>query len=196
MRYNKTIAATFDSITLAEGRLHIKEPSNITAEDDLITSFIQTADSTIETKTHKVVGTSTWTGYVDEWPINDIITINKNPVTAISSVKYYDSDNTLQTMVENTDYIIDTVGETSSASPFRIQLLNTPSLYFRLNAIEIVFVAGYTTQNTVDPRIKQAARLYLDDFKENRTDYVTGKIISELPRSVEYLLNQLRTDEF
>lgn len=196
MRYKRTVAPTFDAITLKEGRDHLKEPSNITAEDDLILSFIQTAGDTVQTKTHKVIATSTWTAYSDVWPEGDIITINKNPITSITSFSYYDSTNTLVALTEGTDYIIDTTGENSSASPFRIYLINKPSLYTRINAIEIVFVAGYLTPQTVDTRIKQAVRLFLTDWKENRTDYVTGKIVSLLPRSVEYLINQIRTDEF
>ena len=196
MRYKRTIDPTFDAITLEEARLHLKEPSNITAEDDLILSFIQTAGDVVQTKTHKVIGTSTWKAYADTWPESNIITINKNPITSITSVSYYNSSNVLTAMVEGTDYIIDTTGEQSSASPFRIYLINKPGLYTRINSIEIVFVAGYLTPQTVDTRIKQAVRLYLTDWKENRTDYVTGKIVSPLPRSVEYLINQIRTDEF
>jgi uncharacterized phiE125 gp8 family phage protein len=195
MRFKRTVAPTFDAITLEEGRQQIKEPSNITAEDDLILEFIRTAGDTVQTKTKKVIATSTWTGYLDTWPDGSIITINKNPITTLTSVSYYNSSNVLTAMVEGTDYIADTTGEDSTASPFRIYLINKPSLYDRINAIEIVFKAGYLTPGTVDSRIKQAVRLYLTDWKENRTDYITGKIVSALPRSVEYLINQIRTDE-
>ena len=194
MRYKVTTAATFDAITLANARLQVKEPSNITAEDDLLRDYIKFAGKQVEHYTNRVIGTSTLTGYLDDWPTDrngdTVITINRNPVTSISSVKYYDSSNVLQTLVVNTDYIVDTV-----AAPARIYMINTPDLYTRPNAIEIEFVAGYASISAVDPRIKQAVRLLVSEAKMYRTDFAVGNIISQLPRGVKDLMNTLRIDE-
>lgn len=194
MRFLNTVAGSFDSITLAEARLHIKEPSNITVEDSLITSYIKAADKTTEEKCNLVVSSSTWEGYIDEWPLDifgdSMITINKNPVSSITSVEYYDEDNTEQSLVEGTDYFVDVVGK-----PARIQMVNTPSLKERVNAIKITFVAGASNADSVDDRIKQIARLVVKGYKQCRVDYVIGRIVSELPRTVKSLMNSLKIDE-
>lgn len=189
MRYEITTAATFDSITLADARLQIKEPTNITTEDDLIKQWIGYADATIEARTNRVIGTSTFVGWLDEWPENNVITINRTPVTSITSVQYYDGDNSLQTLA-TTEYTTDLVGR-----PARIFLESTPTIFERVNAIKITFVAGSATQAAVDKRIKQACRLLVAEAKQYRTDTVMGTIISALPRGVDHLINQLRIDE-
>ena len=193
MRYLNTVSGAFDSITLAEARLHIKEPSNITVEDTLITSYIKAADKTLEEKTNRVVATSTWEGYIDQWPVdsfgNSVITINKNPVSSITSIEYYDADNVEQTL-SSANYSTDVVG-----NPARIWLDETPSLKERLNAVKVTFVAGYSDADNVDDRIKQAARLVVKGYKQCRVDYVIGKVVSGIPRTVKDLWNSLRIDE-
>lgn len=190
MRYEVTTAATFDAITLADARLQVKEPSNITAEDDLLKEYIKYAGKQVEHYTNRVIGTSTLKAYTDCWPDGDFITINRNPVTSISSVKYYNSSNVLTTLSEGTDYYVDTV-----SAPARIYMVNKPSLYERPNAIEIEFVAGYSNISSVDSRIKQAVRLLVSEAKMYRTDFAVGNIISQLPRGVKDLVNTLRIDE-
>ena len=87
MQYELVTPGTFQSLTLSEARLHLREPSNITAEDDLVRSYIRAADSTIEFKTNQVISSSTWAGYLDEWPDDDIIRINKYPVVPVIPVR-------------------------------------------------------------------------------------------------------------
>lgn len=188
MRYELVTAGTFNSILLDDARLHLREPSNITAEDDLIKSYIRAADATIEFKTNRVISSSTWAGHLDLFPVDDIIRINKFPVSSISSIQYYDSSNSLQTM-SSSDYITDTKGKVT-----RIYLENTPSIYERTGAVIVNFVAGYASQPLVDERIKQACRIIVADYKSNRSDYVVGKTVNKLPRTVDYLINQLKID--
>ena len=194
MRFETTTAATFDAITLTDARLQVREPSNITIEDGLILSYIKSAGQTLEGKTNRVIGTSTFVGWLDNWPLNDygdsMITINKNPVTAITSVEYYNEANILTTLASST-YSVDTVGK-----PARIWLTSTPDIKERVNAIKITFVAGYASPSVIDERIKQYVRMVVKDYKQFRTDYVVGKMISNLPRSAQDLLNQLVIKEF
>jgi len=188
MRYELITAGKFNSITLEDARLHLREPSNITAEDDLVKSYIRAADASIEFKTNRIIASSTWKGHLDTFPQSEVIKINRFPVSSISSIQYYDSSNSIQTM-SSSDYIVDTTGKVT-----RIYLEDTPSIYERTGAIIVNFVAGYTNQQSVDERIKQACRILVADYKSNRVDYVVGRTVNKLPRTVDYLINQLKID--
>lgn len=192
MRFEVLTAGTFDAIDLSNARMHLKIPTNITAEDDLIRSYISSATKYFEKQASVAVATSTWAMYLDTFPIDDMITINKNPVTSITKVEYYNESNVLTNdLVENTDWIGDTISK-----PARIYMKSSPSIYERPNAIKITFVAGYSSMALVDDRIKQAIRLLITESEQDRASYVTGRIVTNFPRGFTEYVNQMRRDEF
>ena len=131
--------------------------------------------------------TQTWDLILDKKDLNEsLIQIYKQPITAISSVKYYDVNNTEQTMSAS-DYQTEV-----SSNPAKVQIITFPQIYDRLGAVTIRFVAGYANAGAVPQDIKQAMYFLIGHLYENRQAVVTGTQVNEMPMSVEYLLEPYR----
>ena len=118
-----------------------------------------------------------------------------NPVSAVTHVKYYDSDNTLQTW-DTANYDTDLKGK-----PARITLANNatfPTVYDRTNAVEIKFVAGYaSTSATGFPKqLLNAMYLIIGHLYENRQDVIVGSIVTEMKKGADSILRQYRIFNF
>jgi uncharacterized phiE125 gp8 family phage protein len=192
MVFELVTAGKFDAIDLANARLHLKIPTNITAEDDLLKGYVRSATKYFEKQANITVSTSTWAGHQDRFPASCMLTVNKNPVTSITKVEYYNESNVLTNdLVEGTDWIGDIV-----SWPARIYMLNTPNLYLRPNAVKVTFVAGYSSLAEVDERVKQAIRLLITECEQDRASYVKGNIVSTFPRGFTDYVWQMKRDEF
>jgi uncharacterized phiE125 gp8 family phage protein len=110
------------------------------------------------------------------------------PMTSITSVDYLDGDNAAASLVEDTDY---TLLVPTHNQGFLTPVIATewPSTADRADAVTIVYVAGYATDGVVPDRIKEAIRLLVGHFWENREAVVTGTISSEVQLSVRSLLD-------
>lgn len=79
------------------------------------------------------------------------------PHVSVSSVKYYDGDNTLQT-VSTDDYRT----PTSTRNGMRVEFdwqYTFPNVYDRMDPIQIAFVRGYSATSDIPGSIKTAIRL-------------------------------------
>jgi uncharacterized phiE125 gp8 family phage protein len=131
--------------------------------------------------------TQTWEYYLDRFP--RWIELNKFPVSAISSIKYYDKSNVEQTL-SNTVYSLDLV-----SSPIRITLADNqswPETYTRLNAVKITMIVGYGAAADVPDDIKAAIKLMLGNLYVNREGNVIGRMVTEMPLGVKALLDNRR----
>lgn len=96
------------------------------------------------------------------------VIIPRTPISAIVSVKYYDTTNTLQTMSTD-DYHADLI-----SWPARIWFKNIPSLYDRPNAVQINMTAGHSDVATVEKGLKQAVLMTVVDMYDQRGTMVHG----------------------
>jgi uncharacterized phiE125 gp8 family phage protein len=118
----------------------------------------------------------------------NIYNINKAPLLSVTDVKYYDQDDTLQTLAAS-QYEVDIYG-----SPARFRLINVPKLKDRMNALQLNFTCGYTNAAAVPSPIKQAMYLIIGHLYENRQDVVTGTQVHQIPDSSKYLLEPYRNN--
>ena len=95
-------------------------------------------------------------------PCYPIIEVPRPPLTSVTSIKYYDSANVQRTLSAVTDYRVDAVH-----SPGRIEPINPwPSTYKKVNAVEIVYVAGYAKAQVpvrLSQAVKQLTAFWYDD---------------------------------
>ena len=195
-RFSKVLdtAATSAPIALSEAKLFLKVD---TSDDDaLIGTIISSAREYVENFTGYQLLSATYTQYLDKFPNkNTAIELLMNPVSAVTHVKYYDSDNTLQTW-NTSNYDTDLKGK-----PARITLANDatfPTVYDRTNAVEIKFVAGYaSTSATGFPKqLLNAMYLIIGHLYENRQDVIVGSIVSEMKKGADSILRQYRIFNF
>ena len=130
--------ATNPLFTTAEAKDFLKVDTN--ADDTLIDNLIKAATQSCEIYTNRYFLDTLVTQYADKWV--DIENLYKSPVSAITHIKYYDSDDSLQTLA-GTVYLLDEVSQ-----PARIGLKpnqSYPNIANRINAIEVKYTVGYGT---------------------------------------------------
>jgi uncharacterized phiE125 gp8 family phage protein len=178
-----SVAAAVEPVLLEDAKLHLRVKH--TSEDSLIQRQIRLAREYVEAVSHRQLIDATWTLYLDAFPA--IIYPPLPPLSSVSSLKYYDTDNTLQTLTENTDFTVDIRNE-----PARIEPeygTSWPSTRDRFNAIQLTYVAGYGTAGTDCPEWAiQAIMLLLANWYENREPIIVGAMSNEVAKSVNDLL--------
>jgi uncharacterized phiE125 gp8 family phage protein len=119
--------------------------------------------------------------YLTSFPENGIV-LPFSPVTAITSVKYYDTSNSLQTWAA-TNYHYNLYEE-----PCVIRYVDSaPSTYTdRSDAVVIRFTAGYADAAAVPAPLIQAIKLLLADLYENRTDVPREMFTAWMRRAYPY----------
>ncbi len=114
--------------------------------------------------------------------------LNRTPVTAVTSVKYYDESDVQQTLA-TTVY-----GVVTSAEPGFIYLKSGqswPAIYDRPDAVEITFTAGASSASAVPPTLRHAIALLASHLYEHRQPVNIGSI-SELPFNLRSFIDHNR----
>ena len=169
------------AVTLVTAKLHLRVDH--TTDDTLITTLITVAKKMVEHYTNRVLISTTYNMYLPA--LYSQIAIPKAPVTALSSIKYYDSTNTQQTL-SSSYYDVDLNAE----FPIIKTAYNYtyPNTYDRAQAVDVQFIAGWT-QATIPQPLAQAILLIIGHLYENRQNVVVGRQVNELPQGAEMLCN-------
>ena len=185
MRTTLSVAPTVEPITLEELKAHLHV---LTSDDDgYISDLIPGVRKKVEYDLRRALITQTWKMYLDNFPSSgEIIRIPYPPLQSISSIKYYDTANVQQEW-SNTEYEVDIY-----SAPARVGTVSGytwPSTYTRMNAVEIIFVAGYGATATTVPRtVKQAMFFLAGHYYENREATTDGRPITSVPMAYENLI--------
>lgn len=174
-----------EPVTVAEAKLHVRQDGS--ADDALIDALVVAAREMAETITRRALITQTWELRLDNWPSGDTLYLPLAPLQSVTSVKYYDEDDT-EVALSSDDYVVDSDGD-----PGRVRLkasASWPSTTLRVvNGVVVRFVCGWTDANAVPLTIRQAMLLMLGHWYENREMILTtGAIPKETPFTVEALL--------
>lgn len=158
-------APTSEPITLAQA----KEQARIThdSEDDLLLSYIATAREQGELYMGRGFLTQTWKLTLDEFA--EIIWLPMAaPLQSVTSVQYYDSDGTLQTLASSY-YVVDTTSQPGRI--VRAANMSWPSTHpDRLSGrVVITYIVGWATEEAVPSRIKQGIKLYVTALDADRS---------------------------
>jgi len=153
-----------EPITLEEAKRHARISQ--TNDDVTIQTFITAAREQAEECLGRGLLTQTWQMTLDQW-YSTIWLPRAAPLQSITTVQYYDTAGTLQTLASSV-YDTDTVSR-----PARIVLKpaqSWPSLQSnRLTPRVIVtYVIGWSSATLVPERIKQGIRMYVAYLDANR----------------------------
>ena len=180
------VAPLEEPITLAEAKAQARV--EVSTDDTLITALITAGRELIEEETWRALVTQRWDYYPDAWPDGDTIALPRPPLRSIVSFESIDQAG-VTTAISASDYVVDVASE-----PGRLRLKGSaiwPSATLReLNGVHIRFEAGYGAASAVPMRYKQALKLLVGHWYENREAVLaSGAIPKELPRGVTALLN-------
>ena len=181
--YQVITAATTYPVSLTEAKSHLKIDTS--ADDTYIESIIKAATQLSEEYTNRFFIDTVIEQYASNFA--ELQTLFKSKVSAVAHVKYYDSDNSLQTLSA-------TVYDTQlNYEPSQIQLADGqsfPTITKRNDAVICRYTVGYgSAASDVPEIIKQAILLTIGNFYENRNSVITGKTATELPMNVKWLLD-------
>lgn len=150
-----------------------------TAKDDMLLLYIQSAVDYAERYTGRQLMPAVWELQMSTF--YSYLKISKAPFISLISIKYYDADNVLRTLVADTDFVV------CSSDPAIIQFKTEFVLYDRPDALQIRFNAGYANAAAVPALIKSAIILMSGKMYDNPIDSVEN-----LPKASTNLLRQYR----
>ena len=184
--YTVGTPSTVALFTTAEAKTHLKVDT--TADDTYIDNLVSASRLSAEIFTNRFFINTTITEVADSW--EELSPLFKSPVSSITFIKYYDSDNTEQTLATSV-YVTD-----FSHQPARVALdvdQSYPNLAERINAVSCKYIVGYgASASHVPEGIREAVLLTIGNWYENRQEVVRGTIATELPKSAQYILEQYK----
>ncbi|MDE2112955.1 MAG: phage head-tail connector protein [Alphaproteobacteria bacterium] len=155
---------TAEPVSLAEAKAHLK--LDTADEDDLVTALIVAARARAEWHSGRALVTQGWTLWLDAWP-RDGIEIPLPPLQSVTRLTVYAPDDAPRTL-DPSVYQVD-----ASSVPARLRLkenVSPPTGLRAMNAVELVFTAGYGTADAVPAPLKQAILQIVADLHTNRGD--------------------------
>lgn len=162
---------------------------NVSDFDTTIADLIGSACDYIEGETSRSLRVQTWTETYQWFPLYNTspwyntyalrLELSRNPVTSVTSVQYYDSNNTLQTLAADQYQLIKPTKLAAWIQP----ATSFPVAYLRGDAVQITYVTAATTNLVA----KQAVRALVSHWWNNRQDDM-----STIPEGFERLLGRLR----
>jgi len=163
-----------------------------TVEDDYLSAIITAAREYCEAFQNRVYITQTWQMSFDYWP-SRVIELPRGNLQSVDLITYRNSAGIETTLTETQQYVVSTRGVLGRLTPTYAQ--PWPSFVpFPLDAVVIEFTCGYgDTADTVPQKVKQAMKLLISHWFENRTPLSeTGQAPGELAFAVSALLWQDR----
>ena len=185
--WTRTVDPRIEPIALAEAKAQCRIERDVVDEDDLVIGYLRASRELCESITGRGFLTQTWKVVTDDWWSHVLRLPMAAPLQSVSSVKYYDTNGTLQTLSSSL-YVVDTVSEPGVLS--WAPNISLPALYDRRGVVEVTYVVGWTTPEDVPSSIRHAIKLLVAHFYQNREGVVVsvGGTAMLLPMGVDALL--------
>jgi uncharacterized phiE125 gp8 family phage protein len=176
---------------LPEVRDHLNDPP--ASQDQNLKSMALAAEGHIDGRDGwlgRCLITQTWKQVEKDFPAGRLA-IKLSPVQSVTSLKYLDTAEVEQTLVEGTDFLVIPGPHNTS---YLVPVVGTvwPLTAPRDDAVRLTFVAGYGGPNDVPVVIKQALKLLIGHWFDNREAVALGTISKELEFTTNALLEPLR----
>ena len=189
-----TTAPASEPVTTAEAKLHARVSTS--ADDTLIGNLITAARRYAEMFCSRSFINTTWKLTLDRWPMGKVIRVPRNPLSSVSSIKYYDYASVQQTLSSSL-YRVDTTTDPGRIEPVFGQIW--PVSLPEVNAIEVNFIAGYgATASYVPEEIKLAIKMIAAHWYERREAFelVQGGVLAEVPFAAQAILTSTWCGEY
>lgn len=190
-----------EPVTLTEAKAQLR----VTFSDDdaLITNCIAAARARCELVTGRALITQTWQLELSEWPyapmakasLRNAVFIPKPPLASITSVKYIGEDDIEHALVSGVDYVSQIADPCSYVAPASGAIW--PIVAEIPNAIRIRYVCGYGNSGaSVPPDLRCGMLMLIDHMYRNRSDEITGTIVSRFDIASKALFGAYAVNQF
>lgn len=176
-------------VTVADFKAH--SPIDFDDDDAIIGHYVSAATEMVDAEygeLGRALITQSWSLTMPIFPTCGRFDLPVSPVQSVTSIAYYDSDNTEQTLS------VDAYRMTVLPDRARVDLVagySWPATYDRADAVIVTYVAGYGGATDVPGGIRQAIRLTAAHWYENRAAASEMKL-ENAPMGVRYLLSKYR----
>lgn len=172
IKYSKvTVQPTEEPVSLDEAKAHCRVSG--TGDDVYLTTLIKVARILCESYSGLSFLTQTRVIKLDAFPCSGLpIEIPYGPVQSVEEFTYIDSDEVTQTLVEDTDFVVDSHSDLTKL----VAEDSWPGTFNKPNAVSIETICGYATAADVPEQIKQAILMQIGSMYENRQDEIYGTI--------------------
>jgi uncharacterized phiE125 gp8 family phage protein len=175
-----------EPLTLAEAKAFLRV--DIDDDDDIITALIVGSRIHVEAQTRRALITQTWRAVRDAWPADGLIALAPAPLQQVTAARVYLEDGTTQS-IDLTAFVVD-----KASAPARLAFAPwaLPAPGRAIAGIEIDMTVGYGAASDVPEPLRQAIRLLVAHWYENRGLVAVGSTIAQLPVAATALMAPFR----
>ncbi len=189
MPHTISVEPTAEPVTVAEAKAWLNESGSDNDAD--IAFMIQTAREYVETYSGRALMPQTWSLFLDAFPLE--IRPGFPPLTSVTSITYTDTAGNTGQTVDASIYDFDV-----NTEPGRIREAfgqSWPSTRREMNAVTVLFVAGYADAASVPESLKTAIKLLVAEWFCDREAVITGLSVKDLPFGVQALITQYQVPQ-
>ncbi len=188
--YKITIEPTEEPVTIVEAKDQCRVETEFVDDDTFLTNAIVAARQHFEKAADLFLVDQTVELALARFPTLRKIELSGSEVSAITTLKYFDADDSTQTLAASKYDLID------YAHPHFIELASVeswPSTFDRSDAVVITYQAGYATAAAVPRSIKSAILMMVQELYLNRETTTEDGKQSILNRAYRSLLSMNKT---
>lgn len=167
------------AVSMVDAKNTLRIEQDDTSLDSTIEIWIRAITRECEHQLGRALINQQWRASLSS--ISGVIVLVNPPLVSVDSFKFYDSDNSLQTL-DPADYQVDLVSEPGILTPAVGR--SWPALYARADAVAIDYTVGYGATSTDVPA---AAKQYILAKLSVQFDPATGGATVGKPFNVAYL---------
>jgi len=171
-----------EPVTLADAKNFLRVEHG--ADDDLITALIAAARIHVEAETRRALITQTWRLVLDRWPKAGKIDIRPAPLQGLAAARVYDTSDVAHA-IDLQAFIVDAASSRIGFAPWSLAQPGRA-----VAGIEVDVSAGYGDAEDVPEPLRQAVRLLVAHWYENRR--IAGEGAATLPASFGALIAPYR----
>jgi uncharacterized phiE125 gp8 family phage protein len=132
-------------VTVAYISRQVLRVANGNLEDESIEQFIYAATQAAEDDTHRALMPQTWELVLSGFPSSGVIVLPRPPLIEVTSVSYYNGDDTAELAGSPAEYSVVPSGRFTRGKVLPLDGASFPTISSRDDAVTITYRAGYTS---------------------------------------------------
>ena len=185
MGLTQTTAPAALPVSVGEAKQHSRV--SYTQEDNVVERMIEAATTYCQDCTGRAFMRATYTQTQNNF--TSPITIQRPPLSSVTSVTYIDTAGSVQTLAASSYTVVIDVEPGYIIEAFQNSWPATRDVH---NAVSVLYLAGYDNVESIPSGYKQAILLLVDHWINERSPVVVGTVSNEVQLTIESLLSMNR----